>query len=99
MQPTIVARPFHVEGFVYEENVNRYRIVAYKHGRGGEEEEVMSADNRRIDGSNDDFALLRRLLAEAVEEGRLKIIDFDAPGEPLYEGTGQGSPPEAGSVN
>ena len=41
-------------------------------GRGGEEEGVMSADNRRIDGSNDDFALLRRLLAEAVEEGRLR---------------------------
>ncbi len=61
----------------------------------------MSADNRRIDGSNDDFtevllrkALLRRLLAEAVEEGRLKIIGFDAQSKPLYQGTGQAPPQE-----
>ncbi len=61
----------------------------------------MSADNRRIDGSNDDFAevlvrkaLLRRLLAEAVEDGRLKVIGFDAQGEPLYQGTGQAPPRE-----
>jgi hypothetical protein len=62
MQPTIVARPFHVEGFVY--------------------------------GSNDDFAevllrkaLLRRLLAGAVEEGRLRGYRARL------------APPEAGSVN
>lgn len=31
MQPTQVARPFHVEGFVYEEKVDGYRMMAYKH--------------------------------------------------------------------
>jgi bifunctional non-homologous end joining protein LigD len=31
MQPTQVARPFHVEGFVYEEKVDGYRMAAYKH--------------------------------------------------------------------
>jgi bifunctional non-homologous end joining protein LigD len=30
MQPTQVARPFHVEGFVYEEKVDGYRMLAYK---------------------------------------------------------------------
>ena len=32
MQPTLVARPFHAEGFVYEEKVDGFRIVAYKTG-------------------------------------------------------------------
>ena len=47
----------------------------------------VSRPTNGIDGSNDDFAevllrkaLLRQLLAEAVEEGRLKIIGFDAQG-------------------
>jgi ATP-dependent DNA ligase len=31
MQPTQVARPFHVEGFGFEEKVDGYRMVAYKH--------------------------------------------------------------------
>jgi len=29
---TLVARPFHHEGWVYEEKVDRYRILAYKDG-------------------------------------------------------------------
>ena len=33
MQPTLVARPFHHEGWVYEEKVDGYRMVAYKEGR------------------------------------------------------------------
>ena len=32
MQPTLVHRPFHREGWVYEEKVDGYRMVAYKHG-------------------------------------------------------------------
>jgi bifunctional non-homologous end joining protein LigD len=32
MQPTLVARPFHVEGFVYEEKIDGYRMAAYKLG-------------------------------------------------------------------
>ena len=30
MQPTLVSRPFHHEGWVYEEKVDGWRIVAYK---------------------------------------------------------------------
>ena len=30
MQPTLVAQPFHHKGWVYEEKVDGYRMVAYK---------------------------------------------------------------------
>jgi bifunctional non-homologous end joining protein LigD len=30
MQPTLLSRPFHHEGWVYEEKVDGYRMVAYK---------------------------------------------------------------------
>ena len=33
MQPTLVARPVHHEGWVYEEKVDGYRMVAYKADR------------------------------------------------------------------
>ena len=32
MQPTLVARPFHREGWVYEEKYDGWRVVAYKDG-------------------------------------------------------------------
>jgi bifunctional non-homologous end joining protein LigD len=32
MYPTLVARPFHHDGWVYEENVDGYRVLAYKDG-------------------------------------------------------------------
>jgi bifunctional non-homologous end joining protein LigD len=32
MQPTLIAKPFHHEGWVYEEKVDGYRMVAYKDG-------------------------------------------------------------------
>jgi bifunctional non-homologous end joining protein LigD len=32
MQPTLVPRPFHHEGWLYEEKVDGYRMVAYKNG-------------------------------------------------------------------
>jgi ATP-dependent DNA ligase len=32
MQPTLVHRPFHREGLVYEEKVDGYRMVAHKDG-------------------------------------------------------------------
>jgi hypothetical protein len=32
MQPTLIAKPFHREGWVYEEKVDGYRMVAYKDG-------------------------------------------------------------------
>lgn len=31
-QPTLVAHPFHHKGWVYEEKVDGYRVVAYKDG-------------------------------------------------------------------
>jgi hypothetical protein len=31
MQPTLVARPFHVEGWPYEEKVDGQPMLAYKH--------------------------------------------------------------------
>jgi ATP-dependent DNA ligase len=31
-QPTLVSRPFHREGWVYEEKVDGWRMVAYKNG-------------------------------------------------------------------
>lgn len=33
MHPTLVSRPFHREGWVYEEKVDGYRMVAYKADR------------------------------------------------------------------
>jgi len=32
MQPILVHRPFHREGWVYDEKVDGYRMVAYKEG-------------------------------------------------------------------
>ena len=32
MQPTLVSTPFHRPGWIYEEKVDGYRMVAYKHG-------------------------------------------------------------------
>jgi bifunctional non-homologous end joining protein LigD len=32
MQPTLIAKPFHHEGWVYEEKVDGYRMVAHKDG-------------------------------------------------------------------
>src|SRR5712664_849756 len=32
MQPTLIAKPFHREGLVYEEKVDGYRMVAHKDG-------------------------------------------------------------------
>ena len=32
MQPTFVARSFHHEGWVYEEKVDGWRMLAYKDG-------------------------------------------------------------------
>src|SRR5262249_17031669 len=32
MQPTLIAKPFHREGWVYEEKVDGWRMVAYKQG-------------------------------------------------------------------
>jgi hypothetical protein len=33
MAPTLVRAPFHRDGWVYEEKVDGWRILAYKHGR------------------------------------------------------------------
>jgi hypothetical protein len=33
MIPTLVAKPFHREGWVYEEKIDGYRMLAYKDGR------------------------------------------------------------------
>ncbi len=32
MQPTLVSRPFHIEGWVYEVKVDGWRILVHKHG-------------------------------------------------------------------
>ena len=32
MAPTLIPRPFHRPGWVYEEKVDRWRMVAYKDG-------------------------------------------------------------------
>ncbi len=32
MQPTLVSRPFHRDGWVYEEKYDGWRMVAYKAG-------------------------------------------------------------------
>ena len=31
MHPTLVAQPFHREGWVYEEKYDGWRMIAYKH--------------------------------------------------------------------
>jgi ATP-dependent DNA ligase len=35
MQPTQVAQPFHHKGWVYEEKVDGYRMLAHRDGDGG----------------------------------------------------------------
>jgi bifunctional non-homologous end joining protein LigD len=32
MQPTLIAKPFHRQGWVYEEKIDGYRMVAYRDG-------------------------------------------------------------------
>ncbi len=34
MHPTLIARPFHRAGWIYEEKVDGWRLLAYKDGRG-----------------------------------------------------------------
>src|SRR5229473_2758920 len=34
MQPTLIAKPFHRAGWVYEEKYDGWRVLAYKKGRG-----------------------------------------------------------------
>ncbi len=33
MEPTLVRKPFHHDGWVYEEKYDGWRMFAYKHGR------------------------------------------------------------------
>jgi bifunctional non-homologous end joining protein LigD len=74
MQPTLVARPFHVEGFVYEEKVDGYRMVAYKAAR------TVTLISRNGQDHTKRFpgivAALRKLrIAELILDGEIAIYD------------------------
>ena len=74
MQPTLVARPFHRDGLVYEEKVDGYRMVAYKAAR------TVTLTSRNGQDHTKRFpgvvAALRKLrIAQLVLDGEMAIYD------------------------
>jgi bifunctional non-homologous end joining protein LigD len=74
MQPTQVARAFHVEGWVYEEKVDGYRMVAYK---AGDEVRLISRQSKDFTARFPDVtAAIRALRARTVIlDGEIAVYD------------------------
>jgi bifunctional non-homologous end joining protein LigD len=74
MQPTLVHEPFHRDGWVYEEKVDGWRIVAHKDGRRGWLVSRTGRDHAaRFPGVAD---AVRRLSARTlVIDGELCVFD------------------------
>jgi bifunctional non-homologous end joining protein LigD len=74
MIPTLVAKPFHRDGFVYEEKVDGYRMLAYKDG-----ERVRLVSRNGLDHTRryaDVAAAIARLKPPAlVLDGELAVFD------------------------
>src|SRR6266481_1373650 len=81
MQPTLVSRPFHREGLIFEEKVDGYRMVAYKADRSVKLISRQGIDHtaRRVktQGSlpSEDAALV--LLFSLVASGQIKLRRID----------------------
>jgi bifunctional non-homologous end joining protein LigD len=89
--PTLVARPFHHEGWVYEEKVDGWRMVAYK---GGGTVKLISRNGldhtRRFP---DLVAALRKLEASAlILDGEVAV--YDAQLASRFEWLRHSSPPD-----
>jgi len=74
MQPTLVSRPFHREGLVYEEKVDGYRMVAHKDGAA-----VKLVSRQGIDHTrrySDIVAAIRALeVPTLILDGEIAIFD------------------------
>jgi bifunctional non-homologous end joining protein LigD len=90
-QPTLIARPFHREGWVYEEKVDGWRMVAYKVGASVK---LLSRNGRdhtsRFPGI---VAALRKLDAPGlILDGEVAV--YDAQLVSRFEWLRHGSPPD-----
>jgi bifunctional non-homologous end joining protein LigD len=47
MQPTLVKQPFHREGWIYEEKIDGWRMLAYKDGQSVRLESRSGVDHTR----------------------------------------------------
>jgi bifunctional non-homologous end joining protein LigD len=74
MIPTLVAKPFHREGWVYEEKIDGYRMLAYKDGR-----KVRLVSRNRVDHTPrypNVAAAIRQLPSKTlVLDGELAVFD------------------------
>src|SRR4029453_6659437 len=74
MIPTPVAKPFHREGWVYEEKIDGYRMLAYKDGR-----KVRLVSRNRVDHTPrypDVAAAIRQLPSKTlVLDGEIAVFD------------------------
>jgi bifunctional non-homologous end joining protein LigD len=91
MQPTLIAKPFHREGWVYEEKVDGYRMVAHKAGAA-----VKLVSRQGIDHTRrypDIVAAIRALEVQTlILEGEIAI--FDQKLISRFEWLRHSSPPE-----
>jgi bifunctional non-homologous end joining protein LigD len=91
MQPTLVPRPFHREGLVYEEKVDGYRMVAHKDGAA-----VKLVSRQGIDHTRrypDIVAAIRALEVQTlILDGEIAI--FDQKLISRFEWLRHSSPPE-----
>ncbi len=76
MQPTLIAKPFHHEGWVYEEKVDGWRVLAYKGAAGVR---LASRDGKDLTRR---FPELAAAVAELkpptlVLDGELAVFDSD----------------------
>ena len=74
MHPTLLARPFHHEGWVYEEKVDGYRVLAYK---AGERVRLISRHAKNLTGRFPELAAAIASLAPEtlVLDGEVAVYD------------------------
>jgi bifunctional non-homologous end joining protein LigD len=91
MQPTLIAKPFHREGLVFEEKVDGYRMVAYKDGAA-----VKLVSRQGIDHTSrypDIVAALRALeIPTLILDGEVAVYDRHLVSR--FEWLRHSSPPE-----
>jgi hypothetical protein len=84
MAPTLVRDPFHRDGWVFEEKVDGWRMLAYK-----DADRVRLVSRRRGDGVQVLLSKPVEPRAELVVEGRDLAVGHQGAGGELRDGGGQ----------
>src|SRR5258705_10820590 len=83
MEPTLVRKPFHHDGWVYEEKYDGWRMFAYKHGR---QVRLVSRLGRDHSGLFPELAAALAALAPPTLILDREVARFDAPLVSRYHG-------------